>query len=184
MIAMLLLPAALAGVDRDFLRQFERLQRERPANLTSGGTVAPPTEPGIPMRLEGRLVTGSGRAAIRDAVVFAWQTDASGLYDRPGSAPHSWRLHGWARTDREGRFSFTTIRPAAYPSRTEPAHVHFTVERSNGSRYFVPSLMFDGDPLLTPSVLAQRDAVVASVERRGGAQYVSFTLQLEEDGRF
>lgn len=170
--------------DREFMRQWERVQSLRPPQVGSHGTIAPKDEPGAPMRLEGRLLTNNGRAAIRDAIVFAWQTDAEGRYDRPGTPLHSWRLYGWAKTDAAGRFTFTTIRPASYPSRTEPAHVHFSVERRDGRRYFVPSLMFEGDPLITPSTRANRNVVVAPVERTTGGERVAFILELKEDTRF
>lgn len=146
-LAIALLTVPLSAVDRDFLSAWERAQRDRPQSLTSAARIAPSGEPGTPLTIEGRVVDAEGRA-IRDAVVFAWQTDNTGVYDRPGTPLHSWRLRGWVRTGERGTFTFTTIRPAPYPGRVARAHVHFTVTRSNGQRYFVDDLEFDeGKPM-------------------------------------
>lgn len=130
--AFLALP--LFAIDPDFLRAWERVHERQPETLASTARIAPESEPGAPLTIRGAVVDGDERA-IRDAVVFAYQTDAEGLYDRPGTPPHSWRLHGWARTDAQGRFTFQTIRPASYPNTRIRPHVHFTVVRSNGWRY-------------------------------------------------
>ena len=45
-------------------------------------------------------------------IVYAYQTDATGIYPR-GSTRHG-RLRGWVRTDEAGRYRFDTIRPGAY----------------------------------------------------------------------
>jgi len=79
--------------------------------------------------------------------VFAYHTDRGGRYDRAGAPAHSWRLHGWAQADAEGRFEFLTIRPGAYPSRREPAHVHLTVFTKK-ARYRGGALLFADDPLV------------------------------------
>lgn len=181
---LLAVAVPLAAIDRDVLREWTQLQESRPEPIASLGRIASASEPGIPLRLDGRVLTNGGRAAVRDAIVFAWQTDAAGLYDHAGAPPHSWRLHGWAKTDATGRFSFLTIRPVPYPSGREPAHVHFTVERGNGSRYMVDSLMFDDDPLLTPGIRAAEDAVIAHVRQSDEGQSVGFILNLEEAQRF
>ena len=183
-VSSLLISSPSFAADREFMRQWDRVQKLRPATIPTSGAIASRDEPGIPMRLDGRLLTNGGRAAVRDAVVFAWQTDATGVYDRPGTPVHSWRLYGWAKTDARGTFTFTTIRPAAYPSGSEPAHVHFTVERRDGRRYFVPSLMFEDDPLVTPATRANRNAIVAPVKRTTHGESVGFILNLEEDERF
>ncbi len=179
-----LLTVSLAAVDREFLRSWEAHQRERPRTVASSSSIAPPGEPGAPLRIDGRVLTENGQAAVRDAIVFAWQTDAEGVYDRPGRGPHSWRLRGWAKTDARGNFRFDTIRPAAYPGGREPAHVHFTVERSDGRRYFTSDLLFDDDPLVTARVRNRGGAVIAAVAAKGEISRVEIALNLDEDRKF
>ena len=184
LVVLALIPLSVSAVDRDFLEAWERAQKGRPERLSSTGTIALRGEPGTPLRIDGQVLTNAGRASVRDAVVFAWQTDAQGIYDRREAGLHSWRLRGWAKTDAEGRFRFKTIRPVAYPNGREPAHVHFTVQRSDGRRYFASDLMFDDDPLITASIRERRRAGIAKVESADGAQSVTIRLELEEKNRF
>lgn len=179
-----MIAAPLGAVDRDFLRAWERAQRNQPDQLSRTAAIAGDQEPGERLVIDGQVLVDGGRAAVRDAIVFAWQTDATGVYDEPGSAPHSWRLRGWARTDENGRFRFTTVRPAPYPNGVEPAHVHFTVTRRNGTRYFVRDLNFAGDPLLERASSRGSRGYVAEVRRDGSVQYVDVALELEDDNRF
>lgn len=143
--AILILAAAtLFGSDEDFNRAWTAAQRAMPAQIHNVARIAPPNEPGRPLTIHGRVVLPDGRTAVANAVVFAWQTDDTGLYDVRGSAPHSWRLRGWARTDGKGRFTFHTIRPGAYPGGREAPHVHFSVE-TRGRRYFPDDLRLSPD---------------------------------------
>jgi protocatechuate 3,4-dioxygenase beta subunit len=176
-LILLLLALPLAAIDREFLRAWESAQRSRPATVTTTGRIAPPSDPGVPLTIHGRVVTSAG-APVVNGIVFAWQTDASGQYDRRGTPAHSWRLRGWARTDDRGTFTFHTIRPAAYPDHREPAHVHFSLELTDGRRYFTRDLNFADDPLVKRST----DAV--AVTTRQGRQHVSIVLSLDPANRF
>ena len=110
--------------------------------------IAPLDEPGTPLVIHGRVLAQDTRTPVPDAVVFAYHTDRDGLYDNPGSPPHSWRLRGWSRTDREGRFEFETMRPGPYPASRVAAHVHFVVFASD-ARYGGGELRFEDDTFVT-----------------------------------
>ena len=71
-------------------------------------------------------------------------------------------MRGWAVSDDQGRYRFDTIRPASYPTRDVPAHIHMHVLEPGCSTYYIDDVMFTDDPLLTP---AQRRAHAAG---RGG----------------
>jgi protocatechuate 3,4-dioxygenase beta subunit len=172
-----LISSSIAAMDTEFLRAWEAAQKERPARIQSIGTIADPSERGVPLTIRGEVLNPAG-AAAPGAVVFAWQTDAKGAYDRRGAPAHSWRLRGWVRTDARGAFTFHTIRPAAYPNGREPAHVHFTVETADGRRYFVDDLHFADDPL------PKGEAEAAAVTTRNGRQHVAITLHIVETNRF
>ncbi len=179
--AIVLLPSIAHGIDIEFLRAWESAQKARPATISAIATIAEASEPGTPLTIRGRVVSRQGSAAS-GAIVFAWQTDANGVYDRPGAPAHSWRLKGWARTDARGEFTFHTIRPAAYPNGRIPAHVHFSVEAGAGrGRYFADDLLFADDPLLSGSGNA---AGASQVTTRNGRQNVAVTLQLDEAQKF
>lgn len=136
-VALLAGPALAQDVQ--YISALERAQQQRPARIGTTARIAPAAEPGDPLVIRGRLLKEDGTPA-GDTVVFAYQTDRGGLYDRRENGPHSWRLRGWARTDAEGRFTFETIRPGSYPASNNPPHVHFTAYLPGGARYHAGEL--------------------------------------------
>ena len=143
--------SGLAAQDVQYNQALERAQQQRPATIGTTARIAPATEPGDPLVVRGRLLNEDG-APAGDTVVFAYQTDRQGLYDRRENGPHSWRLRGWARTDADGRFTFETIRPGSYPNSNNPPHVHFTAYLPGGARYHAGELQLSMTrPAGTPS---------------------------------
>lgn len=134
-----------------------------PEKLTSKARIAPADEPGEPLTIEGVVTDRDGRPA-EGIVVYAYHTDASGIY--PGGDTRHGRLRGWALTDRDGRYRFETIRPAAYPGRTVPQHVHMHVVEPGYATYWIDSIVFSDDPLLSEA--DRRDAR----DGRGGSGLV------------
>ncbi|CAN5800257.1 hypothetical protein BH20VER1_BH20VER1_15020 [soil metagenome] len=151
--------------DVEYNRALDRAQQERPAELASSARIAPPTEPGPPLLVRGQVLKTDGSPAA-DAVIFAYHTDAAGLYDEQGKGPHSWRLRGWVKADRDGRFTFETIRPGAYPNQKIPPHLHFTAFLPNGERYHTPEFNL---PAKAPA---------------GGAEEVTAILRLQREEKF
>lgn len=135
----------LTAQDVEYQRAVERAQKERPASLTSSARIAATSEPGSPLTIRGQLLGVNGSPAA-DAIVFGYHTDREGLYDRRENGPHSWRLRGWVKTDKEGRFTFETIRPGSYPNSNNPPHVHFTAFLPNGERYHAGELQMPMKP--------------------------------------
>ena len=86
---------------------------------------------------------------IRGASLYAYQTDAEGYYGvKPASDSNNPRLKVFLRTDADGRWSFTTIRPGSYPSSRAPGHIHFEVAADGmAPRFF--EIVFEGDPFVT-----------------------------------
>lgn len=174
--------------DTEFIRALERTQAARPATLETIARIAPPDEPGTPLVIHGRVYAEDGRTPVPDAIVFAYHTDRDGLYDNPGSPPHSWRLRGWSRTDREGRFEFQTMRPGPYPASRVAAHVHFTVFAGT-DRYHAGELRFEDDTFVTDRerLESRREGQfggVRSVRREGGTEHVDFGIRLNPAHRF
>ncbi len=194
---LFILIASIAGVsaiwgtlyaqpDDRFMRMWQIAQRARPASLAAAARIAPADEPGISLTVRGVVLDTNGRAAA-GVEVFAYHTDAGGTYAPPGAAD-PWRLKGWAMTDAEGRFEFRTIRPAPYPGRDTPAHIHATLTTRCCGRQF-DDLMFDDDPLATK---AYRDRFAAvgehglygMVVRGPDGEIVSYTIRIREHGNF
>jgi protocatechuate 3,4-dioxygenase beta subunit len=135
----------------------------KPLKVPSTARIAPVGEKGEPLRLSGRVTgpDGNPRAGI---IVYAYHTDALGLYPAPerssgrASDRHG-RLRGWASTDATGHYSFDTIRPASYPSRDIPAHIHLHVIEPGCATYYIDEIVFSDDPLLRlPTQSEQRRA--------------------------
>ena len=171
-------------VDPEFLRMWEAAQRQRPTLLATASRIAPAGEPGQPLVLRGRLLEADGRTPVSGAVIFAYQTDREGRYDRPGG--DGWRLKGWARTDLDGRFAFTTIRPGPYPGRQIAAHVHLGVDGPPGQRRTLRDVLFEGDTRLSRaelerSRLDREFGNVRPVRVVGGVQMVDILLRLPGD---
>jgi len=182
-------PGPVHAQDRAYIAAVERAQESRPAAFGSKARIAPASEPGAPMVVRGRAVAEDGRTPIAGAVIFAYHTDKDGHYDRAGSAAHSWRLKGWARTDPDGTFEFTTIRPGAYPTRQTAEHIHFNIFLEDGRRYWADGLEFDDDPLVTAHAKAEskeRDPFggVGHVRREGAVQVVDFNFRLYSRNQF
>jgi protocatechuate 3,4-dioxygenase beta subunit len=189
---LVLLPVLTAcraeSQDVEYIRALERAQAQRPKTLTPVGRIAPENEPGTPLVIHGRLFKQDGTSPLAGAIVFAYHTDRHGLYHRSGEPAHTWRLRGWAKTGADGRFELHTIRPAPYPSRNVPAHVHFAVFTA-GERFHAGELRFADDPLITG---AEREASkragdfgeVRPVRLKGGTQHVDWRRRVEPRDRF
>ncbi len=136
-------------------------------------------EPGERMRIEGVVLGTDARTPATGVIVYAYQTNADGLYAN-GSPETEWsrrhgRLRGWAKTDSRGRYAFDTIKPAPYPGQTMPAHVHLTIVEPGRRGYYIDDIVFDGEFGVTQSYREKQ-------ELRGGSGIL--TLRRSGDGRW
>ena len=173
----------LAGQDTEFIRALDKAQEQRPATLTATARIAPESEPGTPLVIHGHAFAEDGKTPLANATIFAYHTDKEGVYDRPGTSAHSWRLRGWAKTGGDGRFEFTTIRPGAYPGRREPAHIHVGIQGPGIARFWTGGILFDDDPLVTEALRAESTRAgqfgeVRTVTMRDGVQHVDFNMRV------
>lgn len=140
-----------------------------PEEPTSVARIAPEDEPGEPMRILGTVYGPDGDPAP-GIIVYAYHTNARGVYPRDerfeGWAARHGELRGWAITDEQGGYRFDTIRPASYPNRDTPAHVHMHVIEPGCCTYYIASIHFEDDPVLDPGARKQ------SADGRGGSGLV------------
>lgn len=105
------------------------------------------------LKLTGTVFNKDGRAPAKDVILYIYQTDRNGLYPKKGDEKGWARRHGyirgWIKTDRSGRYTFYTFRPASYPDRIAPEHIHITVKEPGYNEYYIDDFVFDDDPLLT-----------------------------------
>jgi protocatechuate 3,4-dioxygenase, beta subunit len=187
-VALVLVASAVPQVDQDWLEKWNEAQTHRPQVIPTSSRIATANEPGTPLVIRGRIVHPEGTTPEGGAVVFAYHTDNTGVYYATGSNLRAYRLTGWARTDADGRFEFTTIRPAPYPGRRVPAHVHFTVETSHYGRQWF-GLLFADDPLVSEKEKADSErggkfGDVLRVERTNQGEVVSLNVRLKAKGDF
>jgi len=182
LITTLVTGAALAAQGQDFASMWENAQKLKPARVTSSERIASASEPGTPFLMRGTVLDTAGKPAAGVAV-FAYQTDSTGLYAQPG-ASDPWRLKGWAVTDAQGRFEFRTIRPAPYPNRPIPAHIHLSFATSCCGRQSA-EVMFEDDPLATPDYRRRStDVLWGAVTKTAAGQETSYTFKLKARGDF
>lgn len=110
-------------------------------------------EEGMRMKLTGTVYQEDGKTPAEDVIVYVYHTNQDGIYPTRGNEKGWARRHGylrgWTRTDENGHYTFYTLKPAAYPSRSEPAHIHYTILEPDGKYYWLGSAHFRGDSLLT-----------------------------------
>ena len=126
---------------------------EAPAGLDPSVTLAGDDEPGERLVIHGVIYRPDGETPAEDVVLYLYQTNAEGVYEKLGDETGNGRRHGhlrgWLRTDADGRYEIRTIRPGSYPGRDAAQHIHVTVQEPDGTpEYWLPSFKFADDPLL------------------------------------
>ncbi len=121
---------------------------DAPANLSWRTGITKPAEPGEPLLMAGRIFQADDVTPAGGVLLYIYHTDAAGYYNQPNKLPA--RLRGWMRTGADGRYEFRTIKPAPYPNRDFPAHIHPTLTAPGYPEYWVDDYWFAGDPLITP----------------------------------
>jgi protocatechuate 3,4-dioxygenase beta subunit len=106
--------------------------------------------------VHGRVLDEGGRA-VPDTLIEVWQANAAGRYvhvvdQHPAPLDPNFSGAGRVVTDGEGRYSFTTVKPGAYPwgnhpNAWRPAHIHFSLFGSSFLSRLVTQMYFPGDPL-------------------------------------
>lgn len=133
------------------------LERD-PASLRNATRIGPGIDRGQPLRLEGVVYRTDGRTPAPGVVIYAYQTNAEGLYaNAVRGTEASWRhgrLRGWIKTGADGRYRFDTIKPTPYPNDILPAHIHFTVLEPGRRAYWIDDIVFAGEFGVTPAYRA------------------------------
>ena len=129
-----------------------------------------------PMLITGTVYQPDGIKPAKDVIVYAYHTNEKGIYPTKGNEKGWARRHGylrgWVKTDSQGKYSFYSFKPASYPSRTEPAHVHLIIKEPDKNEYWIYSIEFHGDPLLTSEKIRQK-------HQRGGSGIVNLSKQAD-----
>jgi protocatechuate 3,4-dioxygenase, beta subunit len=131
-----------------------------PAQLNWETRIAAATEPGEPMEASGVIYQPDGKTPAAGVILYAYHTDARGIYPpvsgANGAALRHGRLRGWIKTNARGEYKFATIKPASYPNSTIPSHVHLIVKEPDKNEYYIDSFEFEDDRFLTQQERARR----------------------------
>ena len=140
-----------------------------PKNLSSSTRIA--ATQGEPMRISGTIFQADGKTPASNVVLYVYHTDAKGYYT-PGTGQTEARQHGqlrgWMKTDAQGRYEFSSIKPAPYPGDQIPAHIHPIVLEPNGKHYWLEDYFFEDDRIVTANMRANKNP-------RGGRGILSLT---------
>jgi protocatechuate 3,4-dioxygenase beta subunit len=124
-------------------------------------TITTKEEKGERLIVSGVVFGADGKTPLAGASIYVYHTDATGRYT-PGANDDNRnpRLRGYMRTDAQGRYEYSTIKPAPYPGDGPPAHIHYHVN-SPGYQERVFEIVFEGDPKVSADIrtrAAQEDS--------------------------
>ena len=127
---------------------------------------------GQKIKITGTVLQSDGKTPAENVILYIYHTNQKGLY-QPSNSPkglenHHGEIRTWLQTNENGEYTIYTTRPAPYPNRSEPAHIHYTVLEPNGKYYWIDSLLFVDDPLVNKSA-------TSSNPRGGGDVIVQLT---------
>lgn len=165
------------------------IRRPAPARLESKLKIVSSAEPGEPLVVEGWVFAPDGVTPVEGITVYAYNTDAQGYYgeDRTEYPP---RLYGWMKTDANGKFELSTIRPGRYPNMNIPAHIHFSLWGAGYPLQWVEELRFTGDPYLTSSMVDEDSQfgefrTIRELKRSGnGTLRCDISMRLQRETNF
>lgn len=154
LLLLLLLPwTTEAQRDRDIgggCEACDEMFDNMPSSITWESQISPKGEPGEAMEITGRILKPDGRTPAPGVILYVYHTDAKGEYSPgPNHKGRHGHLRGWMKTDSQGRYKLTSIRPASYPSSRNPQHIHPIINELGKGYYWVDEFLFDDDPYLT-----------------------------------
>lgn len=161
-----------------------------------GNVIAGPAVAGERIRVEGRVLDGTG-TPVRDVLVEVWQADAAGRYRHPADAgaDHADGFRGWGRAGSDfetGLWTFDTIKPGKVPGRSgkvQAPHLNLWIV-ARGINIGLQTRMYFSDEAeanaADPVIRmieheVRRETLIGRREARGGAVVYVFDIHLQGD---
>ena len=147
------------------------------------------------VRVEGQVFDGDG-VVVPDVMLEIWQADAQGRFADPQdkrALPNA-SFRGFARcgTDKDGNYSFDTVKPGAVPDpdgKPQAPHIVLAVFGRGMLRHLYTRIYFSdeagnsADPVLA-LVPADRRATLIATRKAGGAYVLDIHLQGDKETVF
>ena len=149
----------------------------------------------------GRVLTTEGKP-IEGAVLEIWQTADNGLYSGQDAEQVEYNLRARMTTDADGRYLFSTVRPAPYTVPDDgpvgellratgrhpwrPSHLHFIVT-AEGQKSLVTEVFPSDDPYLDEdAVFGVREKLIMEYQERTTTDGLPDDLEIKStlDGTF
>ena len=140
--------------------------RDNSPKVADGGSIVRGPTPGP--RLFATCQVLSAGAPVTGARVDVWHSSPLGVYENQDPEMAEMNLRGRFTTDAEGRFRFTSVKPAGYPVPTHgptgdllraqnrhpfrPAHLHFLIHKP-GLKTLITQVFVDDDEHLESDVV-------------------------------
>ncbi len=121
-----------------------------PANVSSVVTLVSDGEPGEKLVVRGTVFKEDGKTPYDGFILYLYQTDATGRYNKEDGYWGRPRIRGWIKTDKNGSYEIRTIKPGSYPGSRNPAHIHIIVKLPGQDPDWIDDFLFEGDPFLDP----------------------------------
>ena len=176
-----------ANPEGPFYPKHEQADRDTDLTVIEGHTER---AQGQVLRVTGQVLDEEGKP-VEGALFDIWQANTHGRYhheDDPATAPEDPNFQGWGmvKTDAEGRYAFTTIKPGAYKvdeSWKRPPHIHYKVSRRGfheitTQMYFAGEALNETDRLLQSVPEDARDLLTVGFDDTDGVPHGHFPIVL------
>jgi hydroxyquinol 1,2-dioxygenase len=135
---------------------------------------------GEPAYYSGRVTDTAGKP-VADCVLDVWSSDGEGFYDMQKGQDAGMALRAQFRTDKEGTYSFWSIRPSYYPVPADgpvgsmlhrmgrhpnrPGHMHTMLQAPGHERLITHLFVSDSPYLDSDAVFGVRDSLIVDFEK-------------------
>lgn len=122
--------------------------KDAPDDVSWKTSLAKTADLGERMIISGTIFAVDGKTPAPNILIYLYHTDVYGIYGRAGEHRHG-KHRGWMLTDAQGRYEFSSVRPASYPNSAVPQHVHMTLTGKDRREDWIDSIWFADDKFVT-----------------------------------